>query len=40
MALLKFKISVNADISLLGFYGYIGNIEEISVDILTKIFVK
>ena len=33
----RIKISVNTDISVLGFYEYIGNIGEISVDILTKI---
>ena len=31
------EILVNIDVSILGFYRYIGNIEEISVDILTKI---
>ena len=29
------KISVLTDISILGFYGYIGYIENISVDIFT-----
>ena len=29
------KISVSTDISVLGFYGYIGYIEDISVDIFT-----
>ena len=29
------KISVNMDISILGFYGYLGNISKISVDIFT-----
>ena len=33
----RIKISVNTDISVLGFYEYIGNIGEISVNILTKI---
>ena len=31
------KISVNTDISVIGFYGNIGNIGKISVDIFTKI---
>ena len=35
-----FEISVNTDISILGFYGYIENIGEILVDILTKILVR
>ena len=35
-----FEILVNTDISILGFYEYIGNIGKISVDILTKILVK
>ena len=29
------KISVSADISVIGFYGYIGYIGDISVDIFT-----
>ena len=33
----RIKISVNTDILVLGFYEYIENIGEISVDILTKI---
>ena len=36
----RIKISVITDISVLGFYGYIGNINKIYVDILTKILVK
>ena len=36
----KKKILVITDISVLGFYGYIGNIGKISMDILTKISVK
>ena len=32
-----FKISINTNISVLRFYGYIENIEEILMDILTKI---
>ena len=35
-----FEILVNTDISALEFYGYIGNIGEISMDILTKILVR
>ena len=38
----RIKISVNTDISVIGFYGNIGNIEnigKISVDIFTKIMV-
>ena len=31
------KISVNMDILVIGFYGNIGNIGKISVDIFTKI---
>ena len=31
------KISENTDISVIRFYGYIGNIGKISMDILTKI---
>ena len=31
------KISVNTDISVIGFYENIGNIGKISVDIFTKI---
>ena len=31
------EISVNTDILVLGFYGYIGNIGEISVDIFHQI---
>ena len=34
---LKIKISVNTDISIIGFYGNIRNISKISVDIFTKI---
>ena len=34
------EISVNMDILALGFYGYIGNIGEISVDIFTQISVR
>ena len=40
--LARIKISVNTDISVIGFYGNIGNIEnigKISVDIFTKILV-
>ena len=33
----RIKISVNTDISVLEFYGYIGNIGIISEDIFTKI---
>ena len=33
----RIKISVNMDISVIGFYGNIGNIGKISVDIFTKI---
>ena len=33
----RIEISVNTDISVLGFYGYIGNIGEISVDIFHQI---
>ena len=33
----RIKISVNTDISVIGFYGNIGNIVKISVDIFTKI---
>ena len=33
----RIKISVNTDISVIGFYGNIGNIGKISVDIFTKI---
>ena len=36
----RIKISVITDISVLRFYGYIGNINKIYVDILTKILVK
>ena len=32
----KFEISVNKGKSVFGFYGYIKNIEETSVNILTK----
>ena len=31
----RMKISVSADISVIGFYGYIGYIGDISVDIFT-----
>ena len=34
------EISVNTDISVLGFQEYIGNIKEISVDIFTQISVR
>ena len=34
---LRIKISVNTDISVIGFYGNIGNIGKISVDICTQI---
>ena len=34
------EISVNTDISVLRFYGYIGNIGEISVDIFHQISVR
>ena len=34
---LRIKISVNTDISVIRFYGNIGNIGKISVDIFTKI---
>ena len=33
----RIKISVNTDISVIEFYGNIGNIGKISVDIFTKI---
>ena len=33
----RIKISVNTDISVIGFYENIGNIGKISVDIFTKI---
>ena len=33
----RIKISVNTDISVIGFYGNIGNIGKISVDIFTQI---
>ena len=33
----RIKISVNTDISVIGFYGNIGNIGKISVDIFTHI---
>ena len=33
----RIKISVNTDISVIGFYGNIGNIGKISADIFTKI---
>ena len=33
----RIKISVNMDISVIGFYGNIGNIGKISIDIFTKI---
>ena len=36
----RIKISVNTDISVLEFYGYIGNIGKILVNIFTKISVK
>ena len=32
----RIKISINTDISVIGFYGNIGNIGKISVDIFTK----
>ena len=35
-----FDISVNTNISILGFYGYIGNIKKISMDIFTQILVR
>ena len=34
------EILVNIDVSILGFYRYIGNIGEISVDIFTQILVR
>ena len=34
---LRIKISVNTDISVIGFYGNIENISKISMDIFTKI---
>ena len=34
----RIKISVNIDILVLRFYGYIGNIREISMNIMTKIY--
>ena len=37
---LWFEISINTDILVLRFYGHIGNIGEILVDILTKISVR
>ena len=36
----RIEISVNTDISILGFYGYIENIGEISVDIFHQISVR
>ena len=33
----RIKISINTDISVIGFYGNIGNIGKILVDIFTKI---
>ena len=36
----RIEISVNTNISVLGFYGYMGNIEEISVDIFHQISVR
>ena len=36
----RIEISINMDISVLGFYGYIGNIEEISMDIFHQISVR
>ena len=36
----RIKILVNTDISVIGFYGNIGNIGKISVDIFTKISVR
>ena len=36
----RIEILVNTDISVLGFYGYIGNIGEISVDIFHQISVR
>ena len=35
-----FDISVNTNILILRFYGYIGNIEKISMDIFTQILVR
>ena len=35
----RIKISINTDISVIEFYGNIGNIGKISVDIFTKILV-
>ena len=35
VSLPRMKISVSADISVIGFYGYIGYIGDISVDIFT-----
>ena len=40
MLVSRIKISVITDISILGFYRYIGNIGKISMDILTKISIK
>ena len=36
----RIEISINMDISVLGFYGYIVNIEEISMDIFHQISVR
>ena len=36
----RIEISVFTDISVLRFYGYIGNIGEISVDIFSQISIK
>ena len=36
----RFEISINTNISVFRFYGYIGNIREISVDILTKLSIR
>ena len=36
----RIKISINTDISVIGFYGNIRNIDKISVDIFTKISVR
>ena len=38
--MLRFEISVNTDISILGFYEYIKNIGKISMDVLTKMLIK
>ena len=36
----RIKILVNRDISIIRFYGYIGNIGKISADIFTQILVR